>query len=84
MLAPAFTKTTKVEDLCRLLATTERQTWWADEIEHKVGVKSHQLSKTIAKSDRLQSAMALYDWQLVSAKDVGGTGKRKALHRVAA
>jgi hypothetical protein len=71
-------KKTKVETLCRLLATTELDILWSNEVEQKTAIKAHHLSQTINESSKVQSTMTAYGWSLVSAKTLGQKGKRKA------
>ncbi len=77
-------KLSKVDRLCRLLATTSREVLWSNEVAGKTGIKARDLSYMIRTTPKITQTMKVYDWSLVSAKDLGEPGKRKALARLAA
>ena len=74
----------KVDRLCRLLASTSRGVLWSDEIAKETGVEARHLSRTVLTKPKITRTMERYGWTLVSAKDLGEPGKRKALARLAA
>ena len=69
----------KVDQLCRLLASPTRDVLWSDVIAEETGVKACDLSSMIRTKPKIKRAMDRYGWRLVSAKDIGEPGKRKAL-----
>lgn len=74
----------KVDKLCRLLASPPRDVLWSDVIAQEVGIIARDLSRTIRTTPKIGRTMDRYGWTLVSAKDLGEPGKRKALARLAA
>ena len=77
-------KVSKPDRLCKLLATTKEAVLWSDVIAKRTGIVARNLSETIKNVPKVGQTMKVYGWTLVSAKDIGEPGKRKALTRLAA
>ena len=77
-------KVSKLDRLCKLLATSTETVLWSDAIARKTGVEARHLTRVVRTTPKVAQAMDVYGWSLASAKDLGKPGKRRALARLAA
>jgi len=71
-------KTNGRAGLARLLGVHAGDVLWADEIEALTDIKPGHLSGAL-KSKQVAAAIEAFGWRLVSAKDLGRSGRGKAL-----